>query len=82
MGIQNRCTVALGSVTNATRAQRVLAHAAIYSEIVKLGGDAHGKGCTYGLEFGCSQRANVSAVLGNAGIRHRGFSDAEGEGYR
>ena len=71
MGIQNRCVVTLGSVTNATRAQRALARAAIYSELIKLGGDAHGKGCTYGLEFGCSQLVGVMTVLNNSGIKYR-----------
>ena len=32
---KNKCVVSLGSVTVATRAQRALAGAAIYSEIVK-----------------------------------------------
>ena len=78
MGIQNRCTVTLGSITSATRAQRALASAAIYSEIIKLGDDAQGRGCTYGLEFGCSQRENVKTVLANAGIRPRSYFDGEG----
>ena len=76
------CRVSVGSVTYAIKAQKSLAVAAIHSEVVKLDSGNFGKGCTYGLEFGCSQRANVSAVLGNAGIRHRGISDAEGEGSR
>ena len=71
--IKGRCIVSLGSVTVATRAQRALAGAAIYSEIVKLGDDETGKGCTYGLEFGCSSKENVKTVLDNAGIRIRGY---------
>jgi len=79
MGIQNKCGVTLGSVTSATRAQRALASAAIYSEIIKLGDDAQGRGCTYGLEFGCSQKENVRTVLANAGIRPRGYFEGESE---
>ena len=71
--IKSKCVASLGSITVATRAQRALANAAIYSEIVKLGDDSLGKGCTYGLEFGCSSKDNVKAVLESAGIRIRGF---------
>ena len=71
--IKNKCVVSLGSVTVATRAQRALTNAAIYSEIVKLGDDEFGKGCTYGLEFGCPSKGNVKAVLDSAGIRIRGY---------
>lgn len=78
MNIQNKCVVSLGSITVATRAQRVLAGAALYSEIVKLGDDSLGKGCTYGLEFGCSSKTGVKAALENAGIRIRGFSAVGG----
>ena len=82
MGFQNKCVVSLGSVTVATRAQRLLAAAALYSEIVKLDDDALGKGCTYGLEFGCSSEGNVKAVLKNAGIRIRGpVRDGGESGY-
>lgn len=79
MGLQNKCVVSLGSVTVATRAQRVLAAAALYSEIVKLADDALGKGCTYGLEFACSAEGNVKTVLENAGIRIRGYIRNGGE---
>ena len=79
LSIQNKCVVSLGSVTVATRAQRALANAALYSEIVKLGDDPLGKGCAYGLEFGCSAKGNVKTVLESAGIRIRGFS-ADGGG--
>ena len=78
MGIQNKCGVTLGSVTAATHAQRVLASAAIYSEVVKLDNDRGGKGCVYGVEFPCLQKGNVKAILGNAGIRFRNFYTDEG----
>lgn len=71
--IKNKCIVSLGSITVATRAQRALSGAAIYSEIVKLGDDSQEKGCTYGLEFGCPSKGNVKTVLENAGIRIRGY---------
>ena len=63
------CRVTVGSVTYATKAQRALSTAAIYSETVKLDSGNFGKGCTYGLEFPCVQWENVRAVLGSAGIK-------------
>ena len=65
------CRVTVGSVTYATKAQRALANAAIYSETVKLDSGNAGRGCTYGLEFPCSQWDGVRTVLQNAGIRAR-----------
>lgn len=82
MGIKNKCTVSLGSVTAASRAKQLLAEAAIYSETAKLGDDPLGRGCSYGLEFSCTQLGNVRTVLGNAGIRPRGFINDEGEWIR
>lgn len=80
MGIQNKCGASLGSVTAATQAQRLLASAAIYSEIVRLDNDKGGKGCAYGVEFPCSQKGNVKAIFGNAGIRPRNFYTEDGDG--
>lgn len=65
------CRVSIGSVTYAIKAQKALTVAAIHSEIVKLDSGNFGKGCTYGLEFGCSQLAGVSLVLKNSGIKYR-----------
>ena len=62
------CRMAIGSVTYATKAQRALARAAIHSEVVKIDTKNHGRGCTYGLEFGCSQRKNIELILKNSGI--------------
>ena len=73
MGIQNKCVISLGSVTVATRAQKALAAAALYTEIVKLGEDSLKKGCAYGLEFSCPSRSSVEAVLSDAGIRIREY---------
>lgn len=65
------CRVVVGSVTYATKAQRALTRAAIYSEAVKLDSGNAGRGCTYGLEFPCSQWEGVRTVLQSAGIRAR-----------
>ncbi len=68
-----KCTVSLGSVTYAEKAMRILARAAIYSEIVKLD-EKNSRGCVYGLEFACSQAENVKTVLRQAGIKIKSFS--------
>ncbi len=65
------CRVSVGSVTYAIKAQKSLAVAAIHSEVVKLDSGNFGKGCTYGLEFGCSQLVGVKTVLNNSGIKYR-----------
>ena len=74
----NSCGVSLGSVTIATKAQRALANAAIYSELIKFENDRLGKGCSYGLEFSCAQKRNVDTVLHSAGIRPRNYFENEG----
>ena len=65
------CRVSVGSVTYAIKAQKSLAVAAIHSEVVKLDSGNFCKGCTYGLEFGCSQLVGVMTVLNNSGIKYR-----------
>ena len=65
------CRVSVGSVTYAIKVQRALTVAAMHSEIVKLDSSGFGKGCTYGLEFGCSQLMGVKAVLNDLGIKYR-----------
>ena len=65
------CRVSVGSITYAIKAQKSLAVAAIHSEVVKLDSGNFGKGCTYGLEFGCSQLVGVMTVLNNSGIKYR-----------
>ena len=70
--MNTKCRVSLGSVTYAEKAMRVLARAAIYSEIVKLDSDK-GRGCVYGLELNFAQLENAKTVLRTARIK---FKDA------
>ncbi len=65
------CSAALGSVTQAMKAQTILASAAIPSSVIKYDGNNKGKGCIYGLSFSCSQTDNVRTVLASGGIRVR-----------
>ena len=73
-----KCKLSVGSVTYAEKAMRILARAAIYSEMVKLDGDTRGKGCIYGLEVSCSQLDNAKAALRTAGIKAKDYSSGGG----
>lgn len=73
------CTAILGSVTQAMRAQRALASAAILSEVRKVDAVSGRRGCAYGIEYSCLQRGNVKAVLEGAGIRVRLYREGDGE---
>ena len=64
----NKCKLSVGSVTIAEKAMRTLASAAIYSEIIKIDGST-GRGCVYGIEFGCSSADEVKLLLRRAGIK-------------
>ena len=67
------CSAELGSVTEAMKAQRVLAAAAIPSEIIKSEGGRR-RGCIFGIGFACAQANNVRAVLSSARITPRGWN--------
>ncbi len=67
------CTAVIGSMTLAMKAQAVLAEAAIRVSIIKISSsDARG-GCAYGVDFPCTQSANVRQILTRAGIRVRQY---------
>ena len=63
------CTATIGSVSAAMRAQKLLASAAIHSNIIKTDGSSARQGCVYSLAFPCGQMNNVRTVLESAGIR-------------
>ena len=67
------CSAEIGSVTEAMKAQKVLAAAAIPSEIIKKEGSSRRRGCVFGIGFSCAQLNNVRAVLGSARIYPRAF---------
>ena len=67
------CIAVIGSVTQAMRAQRILASASIRSSVVKADSAGIGGGCAYALSYSCDQDDNVKIVLHNAGIRPQGF---------
>ena len=62
------CSAEIGSVTEAMKAQKVLADAAIPSEIIKKEGSSRHRGCVFGIGFSCAQQNNVRTILGTARI--------------
>ena len=67
------CTAVIGSMTGAMRAQSLLAEAAIRAAVVKVSSAKTTGGCAYGVDFPCTQSANVRAVLERAGVRVREY---------
>lgn len=67
------CTAVIGSMTQAMKAQSVLAEAAIRGSISKISSAETHNGCAYGVDFACTQSGNVQAVLSRAGIRVRQY---------
>lgn len=64
------CRVAIGSVTHAMKAQRILENNMIMSKVEKL---TYKNGCTYGLSFPCEHKNNVDLILNKNGIKIKGY---------
>lgn len=69
--LRGGCTLEIGSMTSALKAQKILGTAAIPATVVKTSESGGGRGCRYGLRFSCSQMANVRMILANENIRVR-----------
>ena len=67
------CLAVMGSMTQAMRAQKVLAGAAVRAEVVKADSAHTRRGCAYALSYPCSQESNVRTILSGAGIRVRDY---------
>lgn len=64
------CSIDIGSLTLALKAQKALAGAAIPSSVVKNDSSSNGgKGCSYGLKISCTQMENAESVLALERIR-------------
>ncbi len=61
------CRANLGSITYAMKAQKLLSAAAIPSTVIKQ--ESAGRGCSYSLQFSCSQINNVKTVFANEKIK-------------
>ena len=64
--MQNICTASIGSLTHAMKGQKLLEAAGIAARIVKLDAAKTRKGCSYGIEFFCSETKRARSVLGGA----------------
>lgn len=73
-----QCTAALGSLTYAIKAQRALAEAGVHSEIVKLDSSMTRRGCSYGVEYSCSDQRSVRAVMSAEKITVTGYINGGG----
>ena len=62
------CAAELGTMTQAMKAQRALAEAAIPSTVYKMEASSSRRGCSYGIRYTCSQERNIRAILSQAGI--------------
>ncbi len=73
------CVAVVGSMTQALRAQKVLANAAVRADLIKADSAHTRRGCAYALSYPCLQENNVRTVLASAGIRIHDFyrEDAE-----
>ena len=76
-GMRGECSAALGSVTQAMKAQKILAAAAIPSTVVKWEASSRLRGCVYGVEYSCQQQRNVETVLASARIAVKQWNDEE-----
>ena len=70
-GFYNECIAEICSMTQALRAQRVLADAAIPTTVVKTNSTNSSRGCAYGISFACAHSENVQNTLANAGVKVR-----------
>ena len=73
MGSTGTCTAVIGSMTQAMKAQSVLAEAAIRASLTKISSSRTRGGCAYGVDFPCTQSGNVQTVLTRAGVRVREY---------
>ena len=64
------CTLEMGSVTQAMKAQELLSGYAIPSKIIKTDSSSR-RGCVYALSFACSQKNNVNTLLSGANVNVR-----------
>ena len=74
---QSGCLAVIGSMTQAIRAQRVLANAAVRAEVVKADTGDSRHGCAYALSYPCAQGATVRALLRSNGVRVRAYHGGE-----
>ncbi len=74
--LSKSCTLYIGSVTQAMRAQEALRRAAIPTYVIKgERGEGGTRGCIYGLSYYCTQRENIKTVLSYEKIRVKKWTE-------
>lgn len=66
-----RCTAIIGSMTQAMKAQSLLADAAIRATVIKVSSGTSHNGCAYGVDLPCTQSGHARTALERGGIRIR-----------
>ena len=66
-----RCVVAVGSVTDAIKLERLLSNKNIKTELEKLDPSLTEKGCTYGIEIPCSRTRSASKALQYTDVNYK-----------
>ena len=67
--------IAVGSVTYAMKAKRILQRIRIRTKLVKIDANKSKSGCTHGLEFDEEDFYSVIMELRNQGIHYSTYSD-------
>ena len=70
------CVAAIGSVTQAMKAQKALGEAAIPTTVIKLEASSPHRGCIFGVRYSCVQENNVKTILGAARISVKEWTHA------
>lgn len=65
-----KCTFQIGSVTQATKAQRALADSSVPSKVIKTKSDQRGRGCTYGVEIDCMYANTAMHIMDSYGLNY------------
>ena len=68
------CSAVMGTLTNAQKAQKILAMAAIPSSVTKSESSLSHRGCVWCVNFACNQSENVKAVFASAGLNVKYWS--------
>lgn len=63
------CVAALGSMTVAVKATRVLAARGIFAEVIGLSASETKRGCAYGISFDCDAAELVRSTLKAGGVQ-------------
>lgn len=64
--MHNICTASVGSLTHAMKGQKLLGDIGITARIVKIDAKKTRRGCSYGIEFPCSEMKRARSTLGAA----------------